>query len=236
MDVIEKVINGITGGRVLDVATHEGHFVQILTKNLRSYTQIIGIDTNEQAIKKAQDTNKNKQIQFLVMNAEQLDFVDKSFDTVSISASIHHLVYIQQVLSEMERVLKRKGNFFLAEMHRDGQTEAEFTSISLHHWVAAVDTALGSFHNHTLSRQELINYVTELGFTQIECYDIFDSASNPMEKTVVEQLDGLISRVIQYVETTTSYKELVRQGEELRQRLYKVGAQREPILVIKGKK
>jgi ubiquinone/menaquinone biosynthesis C-methylase UbiE len=158
MDSIEKAISTIAGGKVLDVATHEGHFVRVLMKNLQSYRQIIGIDTDEQAIKTARNTNEQEKIQFLVMNAEQLDFEDESFDTVSISASFHHLSNIRLVLAEMKRVLKSEGNFIMVEMHRDGQTEAELTSIYLHHLVAEVDTALGYLHNHTLARQELINY------------------------------------------------------------------------------
>ena len=56
MNIIEKAISTIAGGRVLDVATQEGHFVRMLMKNLQSYNQIVGIDVDEQAIKTARDT------------------------------------------------------------------------------------------------------------------------------------------------------------------------------------
>jgi ubiquinone/menaquinone biosynthesis C-methylase UbiE len=75
------------------------------------------------------------------MDAERLCFEDDSFDTVAISASLRHLSHIQRVLDEMVRVLKPGGHFIAAEMHRDGQTEAELTSVYLHQWVAQVDTA-----------------------------------------------------------------------------------------------
>jgi ubiquinone/menaquinone biosynthesis C-methylase UbiE len=236
VNIIERAISSVAGGRVLDVATQEGHFVQMLMKNLQCYTQIVGIDVNEQAIKTARDTIGQEKIQFLVMNAEQLDFEDESFDTVSISASFHHLSNIRQVLVEMGRVLKSEGNFIFAEMHRDGQTEAELTSVYLHHWVAEVDSALGCLHNRTLARQEFMDYVASLGLSQVEFYDYTDRDSDPMEKTIIEQLDDLIARVIQRAETAASYGELKRRGEELRQRLHKVGAQREPVLVVIGKK
>lgn len=236
VNIIERAMSRITGGRVLDVATQEGHFVQILMKNLQCYTQIAGIDVNEPAIKTAADTIGQEKIRFLVMNAEQLGFEDKSFDTVSISASFHHLSNIPQVLTEMERVLKLDGNFIIAEMHRDGQTEAELTSVYLHHWVAEVDSALGGLHNSTLARQELMDYVASLGLSQVEFYDYADRDSDPMEKAMIEQLDNLIARVIQRTEMAASYGELKRRGEKLRQRLHKVGAQREPILVVIGKK
>jgi C4-type Zn-finger protein len=72
--------------------------------------------------------------------------------------------------------------------------------------------------------------------SNVEFYDFSDRDSNPMEKTRIEQLEGLIERVIQRAEGTSNYGNLKERGEELRQRLYEVGAQREPILVIIGRK
>ena len=236
MNIIERAVSNIAGGKVLDVATQEGHFIHMLMENLQSYTEIVGIDVNEQVIETARDQIKQENIQFLVMNAEKMGFEDESFDTVSISASFHHLSNIPQVLTEVERVLKSEGKIIIAEMHRDGQTEAELTSIFLHHWVAEVDSALGCLHNRTLAHQELIDYVAKLGLSQVEFYNYTDRDSDPMEKTIIEQLDDLIARVIQRAETAVSYEELKKRGEALHRRLHKVGAQREPVLVIIGQK
>lgn len=205
-------------------------------RNLQSYTEMVGIDVNEQAIQTARETLGQDKIQFLVMNAEQLDFEDDSFDTVSISASFHHLSNVRRVLDEVERVLKPEGNLIVAEMHRDGQTEAELSSIYLHHWVAEVDSALGRLHHRTLARQELVDYVASLGLSQFEFYDYTDRDSDPMDKTRIERLENLIDRVIQRAEEASTYGELRQRGEELRQRLYAVGAQGEPVLVVIGKK
>ena len=236
MDVIERILGGIDGGRVLDVATQEGRFVQILIENLKGYTEIVGIDINAQAIETAQSTVGQENVRFLVMNAEQLDFEDESFDTVSISASLHHLSHVQRVLEQMKLVLKPGGHFILVEMHRDGQTEAELTSVYLHQWVAAVDSALGRLHNSTLARQEFADYIASLGLSNVEFYDYIDRDSDPMEKARIEGLQGLIERVIQRAEGVSNYRELKERGEELRQRLHKVGAQREPILIAIGEK
>jgi ubiquinone/menaquinone biosynthesis C-methylase UbiE len=236
LDIFKKALSGVAGGKVLDIATQEGHFVQLLVKNLQSYTQIVGIDIEKEAIEKAKERVGEKNIQFLVMNAERLDFKNESFDTVSISASLHHLPNIRQVLTEMDRVLKSGGNFILAEMHRDGQTEAELTSIYIHHWVGDVDTALGNLHNHTLMHQELIDYVASLGLSQVEYYDTSERDKDPMEKKTIEQLDELIARVTQRAEMAASDGNLAKRGEELRERLYRFGAQKEPILICIGKK
>ena len=150
MDVIASILNKIDGGRVLDVGTQAGHFVQVLKKNLNTYSEIVGIDINKKAIEAARNSLENSHIRFSVMNAEQIEFENESFDTVNISASLHHLAHISQVLDEMKRVLKPGGHFIIVEMHGSGQTAAELTSVYLHQWVAEVDSALGHLHHKTL--------------------------------------------------------------------------------------
>ena len=236
MDMIESIFGRIDGGKVLDVATNEGHFVQVLMEDLHSYSEIIGIDISEPAIETARNNLIQENVKFLVMNAEQLDFENESFDTVNASASLHHLANIQRVLGEMERVLKPGGQFIIVEMHRDVQTEAELTSIYLHQWVAEVDSALNYLHNRTLARQEVVDYVASLGLRKIECFDQRDTNSDPKEKARTEQLENLIERTIQRAENTKNYSDLKERGRALYQRLHNVGAQREPLLLIVGEK
>ena len=236
MEVIERVLREIDGGKVLDVATQEGHFVQILMENLKSYTEIVGIDINKKAIETAWDNVSRENVRFLVMDAEQLDFENEHFDTVTISASLHHLADIRRALVEMMRVLKTGGRFILVEMHEDARTKAARTFVSLHQWVAEVDSALGYLHKKTLARQEFVNYVTALGLTQLGYYDYSDKDSDPKDEARIEQLESLIARTIQRAENAKNFLPLKRRGEELRQRLHAVGAQREPILMVVGKK
>jgi ubiquinone/menaquinone biosynthesis C-methylase UbiE len=233
---IEGILGGIEGGRVLDVATQEGHFVQILMDNLKSYTEIVGVDINEGAIESARSNFGREDVGFRVMDAERLDFENGCFDTVTISASLHHLSNIPQVLREMVRVLKPGGLFILIEMHQDGQTEAELTSVYLHQWVAEVDSALGHLHNSTLARQEFSDYIADLGLRNTIIYYDSDEDSGPMEEARIKQLDDLIQKTMQRAENAINYPALRERGEQLRQRLHKIGARREPIIIVYGEK
>jgi ubiquinone/menaquinone biosynthesis C-methylase UbiE len=236
MNLIEKILGEIDGGSVLDVATQEGHFVQILMKYLKSYNEIVGVDINKDAIETAQNNLDQADVRFLVMDAVQLDFADSYFDTVTISASLHHLANIPGVLGEMKRVLKPGGHFILVEMHRDGKTAAELTSIYLHHWVAKVDTAFGHQHNPTLAIQEFEDYIKPLGLSKISYYQEIDADSDPMEETRIKQLDDLIVKKLHRADRAANSIMLKEQGEQLRGRLHKFGAQKEPIILIVGKK
>jgi ubiquinone/menaquinone biosynthesis C-methylase UbiE len=233
---IESILHGISGGKVLDVATHEGHFVKMLDENLMSYRQIVGIDVDEKSIRTAATNLAKEIIRFVVMDAERLAFESECFDTVNISASLHHLTNVPRVLSEMVRVLKPGGHFILLEMHGDGQTEAAQTFISLHQWVAQVDSALGLIHHKTFSRQEFIDCAAQLGFSKVELADVIDTDSDPMETARIEQLERLITRTMQRAAGTNQETKLKAHGNELLQRLHEFGAQREPIIIVVGTK
>jgi SAM-dependent methyltransferase len=235
-NVFKRMLGDIVGGRVLDVATQEGGFVRILAESLKSYTEIVGIDVSEQALKTARGTFDREDVHFVQMDAERMGLGDERFDMVSISASLHHLANVPPVLAEMKRVLRPGGRFIIAEMHRDGQTEAQITVVYLHHWAAAVDSALGYVHNRTLARQEFVDYVEGLGLRNVEYCDFGDADSDPMDATRIEQLERLIDRNIRRAEGVSNYKTLKKRGEELRRRLHEVGAQGEPRLIVVGEK
>jgi ubiquinone/menaquinone biosynthesis C-methylase UbiE len=236
MDIIEQALSKLTGGRVLDVATQEGGFVQIMLEHLHSYTHITGIDITEGALRNAAAKIRQENIRFLAADAGQMPFEPFSFDTVSLSASLHHFANIPQVLAEIKRVLKPDGNFILIEMHREAQTEAELTSTYLHRWAARVDTATGRVHNPALTRQELVDHTASLGLSQVEFHDILDHDSDPKDQALIEQLDAVIDRVLQRAETAAAYSELKEQAEVVRQQLHRAGALHEPVLLAIGRK
>jgi ubiquinone/menaquinone biosynthesis C-methylase UbiE len=236
LDGIESILHGIDGGKVLDVATYEGHFVKILGENLPSYQQIVGIDINKRSIIAAATNLAKENIHFAEMDAERLAFESESFDTVNISASLHHLVNVRRVLAEMVRVLKTGGHFILLEMHADGQTEPALTSISLHQWLAEVDTTLGLLHHKTFSRQEFIDCTAQLGLMKVEYTDFTDTDSDPKDVTRIAQLEKLIESTLQRAEGTSQVAKLKARGYELLRRLHDTGAQREPIIMLVGTK
>jgi ubiquinone/menaquinone biosynthesis C-methylase UbiE len=232
----ERALGHIAGGKILDIATREGHFVRILMKYLQSYSEILGIDIDKVALEHGRDAFREENIHFVLMDADQLGFECNSFDTVSISASLHHFSNISRVLNEVQRVLKPSGTLIIMEMHRNAQTEAELTSIALHHWVADVDTALGNAHFHTLARKEIIDIIDNLQLSSIEYVGDEKSDANPMEKTYTSLLEGLIETTIQRTSKASTFDRLKEQGKKLQERLHVVGAQKEPKIIIIGKK
>lgn len=176
---IAERLRSVSGGRVLDVATGEGGFIDILMKTLKDYHSFVGIDyyppdPSKGQIEDARRVYTGKPVQILKMNAEDIEFDNASFDTVCISNSLHHLDNIESVLDEMRRVVRPGGNIIIQEVYCDGnQTEAQRAEEMQHELEARIDTLLGITHNKTFTRQKIVGIVDSFGMKKKE---VFDSA------------------------------------------------------------
>lgn len=169
---IEKRLKSISGGRVLDVATGDGGFVDTLMKTLKDFDSFVGIDYSEKEVKSAKKRFKGQLVEIRKMNAETLKFENDSFDTVCMSYSLHHLDKIEKVVAEMKRVLKSGGYFIIQEMYCDRQqTVAQETDILQHHWDAEIDSLLGVTHNKTLTKRKIRDIVSSLKLKEVEIFE-----------------------------------------------------------------
>jgi SAM-dependent methyltransferase len=236
MDLFEQALGDIQGERVLDVATGRGGFVELLADSLGGYNQIVGVDITKCMIDDAPNNVAGKNAHFVQMDARRLGFKDGSFDTVSISASLHHLADASPVLAELGRMLRPGGHLVVAEMHRDVTTEAQLTSVRLHTWAAAVDSAAGLPHYPTLTRRQIVGLVEALDLRNISVYDWADVDSDPLDQDRITSLEGVLERYLSKAKGLPNRLEIEAKAQALRRRLRQVGAQSEPRIVIIGQK
>jgi SAM-dependent methyltransferase len=162
----------ISGGRILDVATEKGDFVKVLMRTLGAYDSLVGIDISKKDLEAAKIRFKEEPVKLFEMNAEDLKFGDESFDTVSISYSLHHLENPNKVLTEMRRVLRSGGNFSVQEEFCDGeQTEPQKTDIAQHHFEAKIDSLLGIAHHKTLTMHRIRGIISGLELNELETFE-----------------------------------------------------------------
>jgi len=233
MKTPKDCLGHLSGGKVLDVATGVGGFIDFLIDGLKDYTQIIGIDTNE-AVRASFERNfkDSPRVSFEMMNAKQMNFPQASFDTVCIANSLHHMAELDEVILEMKRVLRPGGNFIILEMYRDQQTETQLTHVLMHHWWAAIDRIQGVFHAETYTRQKIIDLVAGMGLRDVVFHDLSDTTGDPRDTETVRQLEDSIDRSIQ---KAGGEHELKRRGEDLRKRVKKVGFHNAASLMVTGK-
>jgi ubiquinone/menaquinone biosynthesis C-methylase UbiE len=230
----KELIGHISGGKVLDAATGSGGFIRFLVENLKAFDEIIGIDNSERGAEAFAEAFQDRpHIRFQQMDVEQMDFPDETFDTVCIANSLHHLPNPKQALCEMKRVLRPCGTFIVSEMYRDNQTETQLTHVELHHWWAAVDTAVGIVHNQTYRREELVELVSGLDLSDLAFFDLSDLESDPKSPEIIRELNQIIDR---YQERADGHPDLQARGEALHQRVQQIGFHGARTLFALGRK
>lgn len=182
---IQARLGLISGGKVLDVATGSGDFIDTLMKALKNYDSFIGIDISRKDLGLGKKRFGDRPVKLVEMNAVLLEFDDDSFDTVCMAYSLHHLDRVGRVLTEMCRVLKPGGTFIVQEEFRDGkQTEAQKTDILQHSWKAQIDSLLGETHKTTFTKHRIQEAI---GSLQLEQVEVFES-THPLECLFCEDM------------------------------------------------
>jgi len=214
MEMLKEKLSGISAGRVLDVGTGGGDFVDLLTTFLKEYSEIIGIDTNERAVEAARKNFNKENIKFMIMDACDMNFEDESFDTVCISNSIHHLPEPKKILDEMKRVLKPGGRLIICEMFCDNQNEKQLNHVAWHHWAAEVNRIMGVYHGSTHKKEEILDIANSLGLSKIDSFEFNfpeEEESNEDElKGFLTHFDELAEKIKDHEEYDRLYKEKER--------------------------
>lgn len=103
---------------ILDIATGTGEIVKDLLKYKPK--KIIGIDISENMLniakKKCIKEIENNIVNFEIAEAENIPFDSSTFDIISIGYGIRNFENLEKSISEMHRVLKTGGKFYILEL------------------------------------------------------------------------------------------------------------------------
>jgi SAM-dependent methyltransferase len=225
---VSDLFGTLDGGRVLDVATGKGPFVESLIEELHSYTEIIGLDRSEDAAAAFEDAHRaNRRVRFVQADAHAMPFESDSFGTVAIVGSLHHMAAPAEVLTEMLRVLEPGGTFIVGEQIRDRLTKAEQTHRLFHEWSEEI---MGVAFRATYRRAKIIEMVDGLGLDGVQAFIERDD-SDPMEAENVSRWDQLIA---EFVERGNRSAGLRARGRAIGARLHVAGIVISPALYVVG--
>jgi ubiquinone/menaquinone biosynthesis C-methylase UbiE len=113
---------------VLDIGCGTGRLLQRLATNFDDLRGI-GLDLSPQMLREARKKNKyRKRIIFQQGNANQLPFADHQFDAVFNTISFLHYPNPEQVLREINRVIRPLGYFYLVDYSSvDGMSQCSIS-------------------------------------------------------------------------------------------------------------
>lgn len=236
MQILLDTLNSISGGKVLDVATGRGNFIYYLKDGFKDFESITGIDyIEEEKLKQISESFLDTRISFQHMNASNISFPDKSFDTVSLSNSLHHLADMDAVLKEMLRVVKPGGTIILNEMICDNQSPSQMTYVLMHHWWAKIDMAMGKLHYETFPKKKVLDIVKGMNLTSYEVLE-FNDPDDRMDKESLEGISKIIDEYIERAKALENFEALKQEGEEIRKHLFEVGVNGATQVIIIGEK
>ena len=103
---------GIKGTTLLDIGTGTG----VIPRNLYQYgAKIIGTDISESQIEEAKKLSKDMNIEYYAQSAENLNFKEKSFDSISICQCIWYLDP-RSLVDTLDKLLKDDGKVIITYM------------------------------------------------------------------------------------------------------------------------
>lgn len=106
---VEKFIDPIPSGKVLDVGSADGVFTNVILKKTKA-KEIIGIDVLATSVAWAnKHWKKTRQLKFKLGDAHKLQFKNNTFDAVFALEVMEHVFEPQKVFKEIKRVLKKNG-------------------------------------------------------------------------------------------------------------------------------
>ena len=195
--IFGELLQGINGGKVLDVGCGSGQFMEILTQSLKSFESVTGIDVDETILREARMNLTGDAFRFITASSQSLPFEEGSFDFVSISKTLHHVENDRQTIAEMMRVLKPGGFVLINEMIRDGLSESQQSHMHYHHLRAEIDNLIGISHGTTYYRSNLLELIHSVGLK-----DLSLTEHQPQEPAPKNP-----SNIAEYIEKMTGWLE-----------------------------
>lgn len=109
----------INKGLILDIGTGPG-FLPLAIAKKKTDLRIIGIDISKKMIEIANGHKKHlANVEFMVMDANRLEFEDDTFDLIVSTGSLHHWKTPLRVLNEIYRCLKFGGKAWIYDGYAD---------------------------------------------------------------------------------------------------------------------
>lgn len=145
-------------GKVLEIGVGTGRNIEFYPNNL----DITAIDFSEKMLKRARQKadRLNKNVELLLMDAEEMDFPDNTFDTVFTTCVFCSVPNPLKGLREIRRVCKPNGKIVMIEHER---SEKKLIGLLMD----LLNPVVVTMHGANINRRTVEN-IYKSGFTNVE--------------------------------------------------------------------
>lgn len=118
----QVVRSGIVGGRALEIGPGPGYLGLEWLKKTNG-TKLNGIEISPDMINMAERNAKEyglqERVKYILGDAQKMPFENNTFDGVFTNGSLHEWSQPKMICSELLRVLKPNGKYFISDLRRD---------------------------------------------------------------------------------------------------------------------
>ncbi len=115
MPILVKLSRNKNVQSALEIGCGCGNGTRLIKKYFNP-EKIAAIDLDKRMIETAKKKIDDKSVEFMVMDAVNLEFPENSFDIIFDFGIIHHIPNWWDCIGELKRVLKNKGEILLEEL------------------------------------------------------------------------------------------------------------------------
>jgi len=173
--------------KVLELGCGTGIFSEKLST---TGIQLSSIDLSPDLLEQAKDRIKNKNVQFYLQDAENLEFSDNTFDTVLGTSILHHL-RIERALSEIYRVLKPKGLMVFSEPNMINP------QVFMERHVPSIRESSGTSLDETaFIRWKLKKWILQAGFEDVNItpFDFLHPKTPPSAIPMIRSIGAVVEK------------------------------------------
>ena len=112
---MERLCPSLKGKRVIDLGCGYGSYAKSFIEKGASY--YLGIDASENMIRKAESENEGDDIEYRVMNLDDLGSIEGNFDLAYSSLVFHYIEDFDKLLRNVHSILNDGGILLFSQMH-----------------------------------------------------------------------------------------------------------------------
>lgn len=184
------------GMKILDLGTGSGYLAFPFAKKYRQ-VEVVGLDIVEKTLeenRKKAEKEEISNLHFVAYDGMKFPFEDASFDVIVSRYALHHFPVIYDTFTEISRVLKENGIFFLSDPSPNDDDIERF--------VDAYMQMKQDGHIQFYTKKEWIEIGKSVNLKFVENYDTSIRFPRKMEKRYEELLSKHKKKVLEGYEVT----------------------------------